>query len=363
MTELGPLGGGPPPPSGPTVLDGMPEDRWVAAWRPKVAAPQAATRGQSRHLVMAGALAGESGRAIARRLALGHKTVQKHLDRLLSKRVLAWNGSRFVAGPAYQFEKARAEGGGPDRYPPGPATAVGGVITDGKRTFTVRGQPGRHPMDMPGFAGTSLSGRGEPSKKRQNHRFKWTADGRTHDMLLTNQPTTGAWGLQYLRCSPAPRKGELGEADKEAVWDRFVSEWACKWAALSEVALDPAPRRSRPVSLAFPGIAPPGIKTRRPNLDIDDTPEPKTVEVRTDELADFIETGPDFKRAVVDNLADLEARYAALEEREDRLVKVASKAADLFEKSQAVQVAILRAVAPPPPSPSLPSFNSGVEFS
>jgi hypothetical protein len=107
------------------------------------------------------------------------------------------------------------------------------------------------------------------------------------------------------------------------------------------------------------------MKVRRANVDMDDTPEPKTLEVRTDELAASIERLPAFEAAVTDELSDLEARYAALEAREDRLVKVAHKAADLAEKNQAVQLALLRAVAPMPAPPSLSPLTPvgfGVEF-
>src|SRR5688572_13982573 len=52
------------------------------------------TSGRTRHLVMAGALAGESGRAMSRRLGLTLKSVQEHVNRLLLERVLLRAGGR-----------------------------------------------------------------------------------------------------------------------------------------------------------------------------------------------------------------------------------------------------------------------------
>lgn len=242
-------------------------------------------------------------------------------------------------------------------------------MTDGKRTFTAYGEPATFP-NMPGFMRTTLTGAGRPEVKRRNHTVRWTNGGRTHELLITHQPTTNAWGIQYLKANPAPRKADLGTEDKEVLWDKFTAEAVQGWAAAAGMKVDPNPRRSREVRLAYPGTAPPGIKVRKENVEIDDSPEPRTFETKREAIAEFIEHGGAVQQFHGQAIAELEARLAAMSSGQDRLVKVAGKTADVVERSQAAQIEMLRALTAiaqpmaqatlPPPVPSpLPKHDGG----
>lgn len=354
--------------AGTPATSGFPDmgDRKVAGGGGGGGAANPPPSGQTRHRVLSAAIGGGSIRALAKRLQINRTTVQEHLDRLLRDRVLVRRGSVYAPGPAHSAEMGKMGGGGSDRYPPGPATAGGdGLMTDGKRTFTAFGEPSTFP-NMPGFMRTSLSGAGRQEVKRRNHLVKWTAGGRTHELVVTHQPTTNAWGIQYLKASPTPRKAELGVEDKEVLWDRFTSQAVQSWAAAAGQKVDPNPRRSREVRLAYPGTAPVGVKVRSENVEIDDTPEPRTVETKREAIAEFIEQGGAVQQFHGKVIAELEARYAHLATDQERLVKVAKMAADVIERSQQTQTETLRAIAaatlPPSTQKQFPLIQIGVEF-
>lgn len=339
-------------------------DHMVAGGGGGGAGGRPATPGPTRHQILTHALAGKSVRAIAVALVLHRTTVQEHLNRLIAERVLVKQGGKFAPGPAFSVELAKTRGGGSDRPPPGPATGWG-LMTSGLRTFTIRAIPDNHPSAMPGFTGTKLAGRGAPDKKRQDHRFRFTVGGKTHELLMMHAPTTNGWSLQYVRCNPPPRQMDLGTDDKETLWDRFTTEHALSWSRLAGVNLDPAPRRSRPVDLAFPGIMPEGMKWHKPDHDADSTPAPQTWESRKEELSHFIETGAAVQKAQGDALADLESRLAHAADREERIVRASSKILSLLERGQDAQTVILQALAAPilPSSqPTLSPVSPGVEF-
>jgi hypothetical protein len=267
-----------------------------AGVRGKHPAPSGMTRTQTMHKLVAGS----SLSAIARDLGVHRSTVQETRDSLLSSGVIVRHGTGYAKGPAFAVETVGKKGAGSDRSPLANATAPW-RMTDGLRTFEVLSSPTTHPSDMAGFGGTKLSGKARSdARKRQNHRFVWTFEGRTFSLLLYHEPGAvgHGWGLQLHKVSPAPflsavqRPGE----DTETAWDRFTFTAVQAWAQATgvQVSQDPARvRRSRPVSLALPHLADDDVKIRSPGFDVDGTPELGTVEVRTEQLKAFLEAGPE----------------------------------------------------------------------
>lgn len=291
-TESRPLHTAPPPTEGEGAVSGG--VRYGGAV--KHTAPHQSYRTQV--LVRLGA--GAAIAAVARDLGIHRKTVQQYRDALLSIGALVVvQVGKHGKGPAYAVELARG-GAVSDRSPPRNPTAPPSapwLMTDGRRVFEVLAAPKGHPSSFPGFAGTTLTGRSKnPAKKRQDHRFNWTLDGRTFDLLLMESPTAIGHGLslQLSKVKPAPyleaiqRPGE----DKEDAWDRFASSAVQAWARLAGLAVGSAVRRSKPVSLALPGVVDADVKFRTKDTDADASPEKGTVETRTAVVKAFLDTGP-----------------------------------------------------------------------
>jgi hypothetical protein len=249
----------PHPPTSP-VIENTPQ-----GGAGKIPAPS----GRPRTLVMQGLLNGHSIKGLAVALGLNRATVQEHAARLLEKSVLTrvkrgqtWAWSK---GPAYELDAVARGGAGSTRLPCGDDQQVRGrtpridVATDGARTFVVTRAP-RDVTILPTFAGTLPKGRG---RKQRVHSFRFTNGGREFKLLMdetVNDPT--AWSLTVGKVSPGVPFEEFqqpGETPDDG-WDRYVARVASAWCLKVGVVIDPTPRRTKPVSVTFPGTVPPGLK-------------------------------------------------------------------------------------------------------
>lgn len=323
-----------------------------------------APRGRTRTQVLAGLVAGDTVSALARALGVHRSTIQEHRDALLATGALVVSGGRHAKGPAYALEG----GAGSDRAPPRNATAPW-VATDGGRVFEVLRAPSRHPTDMPGFAGTAKSGRAkDETRKRRDHAVKWTHEGRTFDLLLmeTPFPKMGhGWSLELKKVRPAPYLSAIqgpGE-DKEAAWDRFTFAAVQAWANVAGLVIGSAVRRSRPVSAALPRVLDPAVKWRSQDSDADGTPEPGTLEVRTQALQEAIAALPENQAVTGQRLVQLEARVIGLETLAAKEATIAERIVGVQENQARAVAATLEAIARPPSSlPLPPSSSPGVEY-
>lgn len=144
---------------------------------------------------------------------------------------------------------------------------------------------------------------------------------------------------------------------------------------------DPAKvRRSRPVSLAVTHLADEDVKIRMPGFDVDGTPALGTVEVRTEQLKAFLETGPEAQAAAARQFEELrewrertEAELSGMKADGHHISAVVGKTLSVLREFQAIaqqQTEALVAIAQTEAaslSPSLPKRvpfpDSGVDVS
>jgi len=275
---------------------------------------QAAPRDQTRLRVKAGLLAGRSIKGLSRDLGISRPTVQEHVARLLSSGQLVKSEGRFFPGPAGGVQGAKVtphhapvQGGvTPDPAPP----ARIDVATDGKRVFRITRAPAAIDQ-VPGFVASKPKGR-KPVTQLM-HKVAYVEGGRTWNLWLEQGLKTDSWSLWVGQVQPPPPFAEFqkpGESPDDA-WDRKTIDVAVAWATKAGVGLEPMPRRSRPVSVTYPGLVIPtakGVPYRSGPSDADQTPPDPSgrlaLEVRGGDLQDFVNNGPEWKRAVMGALQD-----------------------------------------------------------
>ena len=331
--------------------------------RVKLPAPRSLTRTQ----ILAALLADATVSAIARDLNLHRSTVQQHRDALVKAGTIVVSGGKHRKGPGYAQEVGMG-GAGPDRGPPANPTAPW-IATDGSRTFELLRVPTTHPTTMPGFVGTALTGRArDPAKKRRDHRILWTSDGRSFDLLLMESPGAvgHGWSIQLKKIRPAPYlsaiQKEPGE-DREVAMDRYASAAVQAWAQLAGVAVSPVARRSRPVSLALPGVVDPAMKVRTHDFDLDGTPEPGTLEVRKESLKAALETLPENLAAIGRQLRNVSDQVSGLRTLVAQEATIAEGIVGVQADQARTVASVLQAITPNRPlSPSAQSFTPGVDY-
>lgn len=275
--------------------------------------------GRTRTLVRDALLLNPSLKGVARALGLNRKTVQEHADSLLLAGVLV----RAKRGTGYGWSKGPNWGGegGCGVQPasragltsPHPAPPRVDEATDGARTFTVM-RPPDDVTRLPGFLGSKPKGKG---RAQLVHAVRFTVKGRTFGLQLNQTIRTNVWGLTVGRVSPPVPFADFQVAgeDPDDAWDRFVVAAVEEWTRRTGVGVDLTPRRTRRVSVTYRAMVQPGVKWRSAPSDADESPPDETrraaLELRGQELQEFVNEGPEFRRYV---LEEMRANRALLKE-------------------------------------------------
>lgn len=311
-----------------------------------------------RDRVKAGLLAGRSIKGLSRDLGVARPTVQGHARRLLEAGELVKREGRFFPGPSGGVQPGRITPHHapvplaitPEAAPPRLDTA-----TDGKRIFRLTRPPG-YVSELPGFVWSKPKGR---SRSQLLHKVEFAHNGATWNLWLEQGIKAGKWSAWVGQVSPPPRFEDFqrpGE-DPDDAFDRLTVQTVVAWAIKANVGLEPIPRRARRVSVTYQGIVE-NATWRSPSSDADSTPPDPSgrlaLEVRGGELQDFVNNGPEMKRA-----------FDAAIGRVDRaMVTIAERMAEHLEmEARQVTGDHLRGIALSPSTKRSLSPDSGVDVS
>lgn len=325
---------------------------------------RAAPRGQSSAQVKAGLLAGESMKHLAKRLGMHRSSIQEHARRLLLSGEIAKAEGRYFPGPT---GGGAGSHGKSDHAPvlvsttqdPAPPQVRIDVATDGKRIFRVTRPPAPGLVDkLPGFAGTKPKGKG---RKQLLHKIAHTVAGRTWNLWLEESMAKGSWSLwvgQVLPPVPFAQFQAPGE-DPDDAYDRLTIQTVVDWATKASIGLEPIPRRSRAVSVTYPGIVE-GASWRSAPSDADQTPPDPSgrlaLEVRGGELQEFVNNGPEWKNAMI---REFQGQQAVLQAALKTQGMATAVIAGLTQHSALATSSIPQTgiAARPTPPASIPSFS------
>lgn len=279
---------------------------------PQGGATEVAPPGQSRTLVRDALLRGISLKSLALQLGFSRKNVQKHAARLLldgelvrQKRGSTW---AWAQGPRFGGCDPRPDPRATPDQTVRPQVRVD-VVTDGRRSYIVH-QPPTDVWKLVGLTGTKPKG---TNKSQRAHAVRFTHAGHTYSATLTETVSTNVWGLTVGRVSPpVPFAAfQVAGEDPDDAWDRKCTEAVLAWAQRAGVGVDSHPTRTSRVSVTYLGLVQPGVKWRSSPSDADlskgDPLGRAELEIRGQELQDFVNGGPEFQKAVVSEMTSQRA--------------------------------------------------------
>lgn len=236
---------------------------------------QPAPSGRRVHQVKAGLLAGLSIKGLAKQLGISRASVQEHARRLLETGELVKADGRYCPGTQTGLQGGVQVARYTRDLTPVQGTHHPDVATDGRRTFRIV-QPPALVDRVPGFQISKPKGQrpGRPVAQMLHHVAHTDTHGRTWNLWLEQSIAKGRWSLWVGQVLPPPRFQDFqkpGETPDDAV-DRLTVQVVVDWAAKAGVGLVPVPRRTRPVSVAFPGVVPPGMTWKDDQTTADGTP-------------------------------------------------------------------------------------------